>query len=89
MFNVRLAVDHCMGNGWLLGCPWSCLCCCLILCCSFLPQDVLDEIWGGTESVPQNFPYCMDSFISFALVLAFHGQFLKENYTNSKGSLSN
>ena len=35
------------------------------------------------------FPHCMDSFISFALVLAFHGQFLKENYTHSKGNLGN
>ena len=58
-FNVRLAGNHLYGK-WLLtllSLVMSLVVSCFML--SLFPQDVLDEIWDRTESVPEDFSYLL------------------------------
>ena len=55
MLNVRLAGDHLYGK-WLF--TWLSLMMPLVMSYflrSFFPRDVLDEIWDGIESVPEDY----------------------------------
>ena len=54
MFNVRLAVATCLGNGCLPGCRCDVFDG-IFLCCRFFPLDVLDEIWDFIESVSEGY----------------------------------
>ena len=51
MFRVRLAGDHLYGKWLFTGDVFDSV---LFRAVPF-PRDVLDEIWDGIESVPENF----------------------------------
>ena len=56
MFNVKEAGDHLYAKWLFTGLSLvvsSIMSYCVL---SFFPRDVLDEIWDGTESVPEKFP---------------------------------
>ena len=62
MFNVRLAGDHLYGK-WLF--TWLSLVMFFMVSyfvLSFFPRDILDEIWDGNESVPEDFSYLSFQF---------------------------
>ena len=56
---LGLPVTTCMENGCSPDSRLWCLRWCLVLCCTFFPRDVLDEIWDWIESVPEDFCYLL------------------------------